>query len=116
MYIIFGNEEVEKIREKYTVLELDTIQIGDAEPRVAHCVLQAIPFEDLPSLEHLKTLHENLMINYGRRGWKLCQQALEQLKGRWGGELDSFYQDLSSRIAGFQQEEPAADWTPVIQK
>ena len=91
MYIIFGNEEVNKIREKYTVLELDTIRIGDAEPRTAYCVLQGIPIDDLPNLERFKNLHENLMINYGRRGWELCLQAIGQLKGRWGCELDTFY-------------------------
>jgi hypothetical protein len=116
MYIIFDNEQVDKIQEKYTVLELDTIQIGDAEPKVAYCVLQGIPLDDLPNLQRLKTLHENLMINYGHRGWKLCLQAIEQLQGRWGGELDSFYGELATRIAGFQQTDPGPDWTPVVQK
>jgi hypothetical protein len=116
MYIIFGNEEIETIRQKYTVLELDTIQIGDTEPRTAYCVLQSVPFDDIPNLEHLKTLHENLIINYGQREWKLCRLAIEELKGRWGEELDSFYTELHTRIQQYQLEEPGSDWIPVIQK
>jgi hypothetical protein len=116
MYIIFGNDEIDTIKQKYTVLELDTIQIGDHEPRTAYCVLQAVPFDDIPNLEHLKTLHANLMTNYGQRGWKLCLQAIEQLHGRWAQELDSFYDELSTRIQQYQQEEPKSDWTPVVKK
>jgi hypothetical protein len=116
MYIIFGNDEVDTIKQKYTVLELDTIRIGEHEPRTAHCVLQAVPFDDIPVLEHLKTLHSNLITNYGRRGWKLCLQAIEQLQGKWGGELDSFYNELHTRIQQYQLEEPGPDWTPIIIK
>jgi len=116
MYIIFGNEEIETIREKYTVLELDTIRVGDTEPRTAYCVLQSVPFDDIPNLEHLKTLHQNLINNYGQQEWKLCLQAIEQLQGRWGGELDSFYGELATRIAGFQQTDLGPDWIPIVQK
>ena len=116
MYIIFGNEEIETIRQKYTVLELDTIQISGTEPRTAYCVLQSVPFDDIPNLEHLKTLHENLIANYGQREWELCRSAIEELKGRWGEELDSFYTELDSRINNFQTQDPGPNWTPVIQK
>jgi hypothetical protein len=116
MYIIFGNEEIETIRQKYTVLELDTIQISDTDPRTAYCVLQSVPFDDLPNLEHLKTLHENLITNYGQREWELCRSAIEELKGCWGEELDSFYTELDSRINNFQTQDPGPNWTPVIQK
>ena len=116
MYIIFGNKEIETIQEKYTVLELDTIQIGDTEPHTAYCVLQSVPFDDLPNLEHLKTLHQNLITNYSQQEWKLCCLAIEELTGRWGGELDSFYTELNSRINNFQTQDPGPDWTPVIQK
>jgi hypothetical protein len=116
MYIIFGNEEIETIREKYTVLELDTIRVGDTEPRTAYCVLQSVPFDDIPNLEHLKTLHQNLINNYGQQEWKLCRLAIEELTSRWGGELDSFYAELASRIDDLETQDLGPDWIPIIQK
>lgn len=117
MHIIFGEEQAQELSNKYTVLELDTFQFGDNGLVVtAYCTLETIPLDELTILEQTKKQHGDLIINYGLRNWSDCLAAIEKLQGRWRGELDTFYQDLQSRIQGFIISPPPADWTPVIQK
>lgn len=117
MHIIFGNEQATAMAEKYTVLELDTFRVGNNSNTVtAYCAVENIPFSELEHLIDMKTLHEHMLINYRLRNWKDCQQAIIQLAGKWGGELDSFYKELTTRVDRYLIEEPAPDWTPVIQK
>ena len=117
MNIIFGKEQADKLSSKYTVLELDTFKIGSDGPVVtAYCTLEIIPLDELTQLDQTRKQHLDLMINYGLRNWSDCLTAIQKLQGKWRGELDSFYQDLETRIHGFVISEPPADWTPVIQK
>jgi hypothetical protein len=117
MHIIFGKEQADELSKKYTVLELDTFRIGPQGPVVtAYCTVETIPLEELTRLDQTRKQHTDLMINYGLRNWSGCLKAIDQLKGKWRGELDSFYQDLESRIQGFVISEPPTDWTPAIQK
>lgn len=115
MNIIFGREQVGLLSERYTVLELDTIRIMPNSTEVtAFCVLESIPILDMPRLESMKNLHENLMIEYRKRNWNYCLQALEHLENFWNGELDSFYTDLKNRIEEFVENEPEDNWDGVI--
>lgn len=117
MHIIFGKQQAEELSQKYTVLELDTFQLGENGPLVtAYCAVETIPLEELPLLSQNKILHEHLLINYRGRAWNDCLLAVQNLTGKWRGELDSFYQDLSSRAQLFIDNPPPADWSPVILK
>lgn len=117
MNIVIGEKRAAEMAEKYTVLSLDTFLLpGTQDPIKSYCVLQNIPINEMVQIGNLKTLHENLMQNYGARNWSFCQQALEHLIGKWNKEVDSFYLDLASRIAKYQDEEPDLDWTPIIKK
>lgn len=117
MNIIIEPDQVEQFREKYTVLELDTIRILPEDRLVtAYCVIEQIPIMDLPNVESKKNLHENLMINYRKRDWNYCSQAIEHLVGSWGGELDSFYQEIQGRIAKYIEEDPGDSWDGIIEK
>lgn len=117
MNIIIGSEQVEQFREKYTVLELDTIRFSGQETTVkAYCIVEQIPITELPQVESKKALHENLMINYRKKDWNFCTQALEHLVGAWGHELDSFYEDLLKRITQYQEQDPGPNWDGVIEK
>lgn len=117
MHIIFGKDEALQLKNKYTVLELDLIQFGQDGPVApAHCVIENISILDLPRVQSMQTLHENLISNYRDRDWKYCLDALEHLQGFWGGELDSFYQSLRARIQPFLDNPPPENWSPIIQK
>lgn len=117
MNIIFGREQAAKLAENYTVLELDTIRVGSDGPELtAFCVVESISILDMHKLESMKNLHSNLMIEYRKKNWNYCDQALEHLVGFWGGELDSFYENIKTRIVEYTEQDPGDDWTGVIEK
>jgi len=117
MNIIFGTANAEAMAEKYTILELDTVDMGPPTNTVTvYCAVESIPLLDMPRVASMKSLHENLMIEYRKKNWNYCLQALEHLMGFWNHELDTFYDDLHSRIEIFVQQDPGPDWTGVIKK
>lgn len=111
MQIIFG-DHVEKIKDRFTVLELDTFQIfGTDEIIKTWCVVEHVPFTDIPIMTQLQDLHADLMTQYRSKNWSFCIEAIQSLQGRWNGELDSFYQDLLERVNHYLADPPDADWT-----
>jgi hypothetical protein len=117
MHIIFGNDEAKALQNKYTVLELDTFQFKGTDLKIpAYCIIENINIGDLPELERTKLLHAELIKNYKIQNWSFCLQALEHLIGKWGGELDTFYQDLSARVNTHINNPPGTDWVPDIVK
>ena len=116
MNIIFGSQEADKLDEKYIVLEVDTFVLQPDNFITAYCVVENIPFDDFPNVPELKERHKNLMKNYKLRQWDDCLKSIDSLTGAWGGELDTFYSEMSSRIAGYKIAEPAADWNGAIVK
>jgi hypothetical protein len=117
MNIIIDPEKLAEMQSKYTVLELDTIRIMPEGKNVtAYCVIENIPIPDLPRVESLRKLHENLIIEYRKKNWNYCAQSLEHLMGFWGGEADSFYQDLSQRIAKYIEQDPGESFDGIIEK
>jgi hypothetical protein len=117
MNIILGRENVEQAQEKYTVLELDTLLInGAADPVTAFCLIEQVPIDQIAGIDQYRDLHNNLMINYRKRNWKYCEDAIEHLQGKWGGELDTFYADLHKRILSIRDKKLPSDWTGFINK
>ena len=117
MNIIFGTEQAEKLRERFTVLELDTFLFGTNGPRItAYCVIEGIPMDKLPLVESWQSLHEALMKNYQQRNWAYCQTLIEQLKDAWNSEILSFYDEINCRIVRLIEENPGDEWTPVINR
>ena len=95
MQIIFDEKLVPGLSEKYTVLELDTImQDGLPAPITLHAVIENVPILEMPMLDNLKELHEQLIGHYKLGDWHLVPHAVEPLMGKFNGELDSFYQEV----------------------
>jgi len=117
MNIILGRENIEQAQEKYTVLELDTLIINGAEdPVTAYCLIEQVPIDQIAGMDQFRDLHNNLMANYRKRNWKYCEDAIEHLRGKWGGELDSFYTEMGQRISQLRQQVLDDDWTGTIVK
>jgi hypothetical protein len=117
MHIIFGKDEAETLGNKYTILPVDTFRFGDSGPVVpAFCVIENLPIMDMVKVDSMKTLHENLMVEYGKKNWKYCNDAMEHLIGFWGGEMDTFYLELQKRIKNYVVNDPGPDWSPILQK
>ena len=113
MNIIFKTN-LSELDQKYIVLDLDTFSLPDGSEHTACCIIENIPITELPATENLKELHANLIKNYALKDWNYCEQAIEQLMGKWGGEMDSFYIELLTRIEKLKESDPDENWTPVI--
>ena len=117
MKVIFGKQVAESLGDRMTILELDTFfQPGLTDPITAYAVLEntSVPFPEIPVAEKQRELHNTMMLEYRRRNWNYCVQALEHLLGKWGGELDSFYEELSNRISQLQEANLPDDWTGIV--
>ena len=55
-------------------------------------------------------------IVYRKKDWNFCEQAIENLVGCFGGELDTFYAELQSRINHFKENDPGEDWNSKIKR
>lgn len=115
MNIIFKTN-LAQVDEKYTVLDLDTFGLLDGSQHTACCVIEHIPITELPATENLKKLHASLIENYAVQNWDFCEQAIGQLMGKWGGEVDSFYIELRTRMDLLKTQDLGPDWSPVIEK
>lgn len=99
MEIIFGKENAEKLREKYTVLDLETIDV-EGQPLEVFCVVPAdkITLTDMPQLESWVKLHHDFINGYHTQQYEYCRQCIDFLMGKFGGELDTFYEEILCRI------------------
>lgn len=116
MNIILGQSQAEQLKDKHLVLELDTITIGNSNPITAYCVVEELPLNEIPLIEPLTKLHTSLMENYRKRDWRYCEQAIHELIGKWGNQVDTFYADLLERVTQYKQTEPDESWTGIIAK
>jgi hypothetical protein len=112
MHIIFG-DSLHLIPEKFTILELDTFEDGDKQ-ETAWCVVENIPLGDFPTLDAYKKVHSDLMQAYRGRNWEYCNSAIKGLRGRWNGELDSFYDNLQARVTDYERTPPLEDWNGCL--
>jgi len=117
MYIVYEtNNEIDSLRSKYLVLELDTVEFSNGKTVRTFAVVDNdhIVFQEIPMLENLTDLHENLIKNYRLKNWDYCTQAMDHLMGSFKGELDTFYEELSKRIKVLEDIPLADDWTGNI--
>lgn len=97
MNIIIGEIAAEKLKENYTVLELETFTVNDSKVKT-YCVVEHIPITEITNLEQYKSLHQKFIEEYYNKNYKFCIDAIEHLTGKFGGELDTFYNTILDRI------------------
>lgn len=114
MNIIFG-DAVKELPDSYTVLELDTIRLQPVDKVfTSYCAVEQIPIAEFALLDTNKKIHSELMEQYRKRNWNYCQQAILNLKGLWNREVDSFYDDIQTRVAEFQINPPPEEWDGIL--
>lgn len=101
MNIITGKENADKLREKYMVLELETLP-KNGELVTAYCVIDAesMPLQDLMNIEQYLDLHENMIrvMNTDPIDKNFITESISHLKGKFGGTLDSFYEHIEKKL------------------
>ena len=91
-------DSIEKLKNSHTVLELETFDVKGT-PVTCYCVVPAEKvIDELPHLNSYKTLHAEFLTAYNTKNYQLCRDISAILMGKFGGELDSFYQEILSRI------------------
>lgn len=101
MQIIWNREAPESLKTNQTVLELETFPVGE-QTITAYCVVPAERvFPDIANLDDLKQLHQSFISAFNEKNYQLCQEIAPELIGRFGGELDSFYQEILNKINAF---------------
>ena len=99
MHIIFSREAAEELSEKYIVLELEPHIVED---RILEtfCVvpMENIPLTEMTMIDHWKKLHKEFVQANKDKNAKLCTDLSVYLIGKFGGELDEFYQIVCSRF------------------
>jgi hypothetical protein len=98
MQLVFDKTVADQLSEKYTVVELETLALAEGTI-TAWCVLPAEKiFSELDVLPmNLKT-HQDLLAALGANQPDIVLDLCASLMGKFGGELDSFYEELTKRI------------------
>lgn len=92
MNIIFDPIIAESLKDRYTVLELDTvIHPGMDNPLKLHAIVE-LDLSNLPALTFFKEMHSNFITAYKAGDWEIAQELGAGLIGQWNSELDSFYE------------------------
>ena len=96
--MIFNRVAAEELSEKYLVLELEPHIVQDVVLET-FCVIESdkIPITEVTLLDHWKKLHREFVQANKEKNGKLCRDLAEHLLGKFGGEVDSFYQVVISR-------------------
>lgn len=116
MNIILENNITDEIKEKYMLIELDTLQLDGKDPIQSYGIItkDEITLQDFQNVEMYVELHNNFMKNYRLKNWKFCEDALDHLKGKFRGEYDSFYQVMTERIKQLKTIDLKEDWSPNV--
>lgn len=100
MQLIFGKENAEELRQRYTVLELETMNI-DGKALEVFCVIptEKIALGEISVIDHSVKLHNDFVNAIKDNNRKLCEDLYIHLIGKFGGEVDSFYEEILKRFA-----------------
>lgn len=99
MQIIFSKAAADELSDRYIVLELEEHLVED-KVLETFCVVPSdkVVIGDLVMLDHWKKLHNEFVQANKDKNGKLCHDLAAHLVGKWGGELDEFYQIVANRF------------------
>jgi hypothetical protein len=97
MKIIFDNPDLEAMRSRHILLELDTVMVQD-QPRRFYCVLDDFDFTEFPAICEYAKQHQRFMDLYRARAWSQCLMLLDQLEAHELRDMQSFYHEMRQRL------------------
>ena len=99
MQIIWDQAAAEELKRNQTILELETFQV-EGKSITAYCVVPAeCLLPEIAQLEAHKTLHDMFISALNEKNYSVCQDLSKILIGKFSGELDTFYNEILSRIS-----------------
>jgi hypothetical protein len=104
MQIIFEQNLVNELREKYIVLELDTvIHKGMESPVTLYALIEDITFTVLTNLPDLISQHQTMIHQYKNNEYDDAIFNANELLGQWNGDLDEFYNLVISTCENYRE-------------
>ena len=99
MNIVFGRKNLEALGDKFTSLEVDTVEMG-GESVECFCIIdiEDMSMPDFQTLEETQKLHKQMLDSFKSGDHKLTKDLIDHLKGRLRGHMDGFYESVLSRI------------------
>lgn len=99
MQIVLTKQVADELATKYTVLELDTIQVEGYGSVPAYCILEpeAVVFE-MSSLADNVLMHQQLIEAIKQNDTTTAMTIADAMQGRFAGHMDTFYQNIVERI------------------
>jgi hypothetical protein len=117
MNIIVGEENIKHLDGRYLILELDSFRVSQQSDLIkSYALIDSVAFFDMAQADGHRKLHQDLIENYRSKNWDLCETIIDQLLGKWNGDLDSFYENLTQRIADLKTAGVGDDWDCSIIK
>jgi adenylate cyclase len=113
--IVLGPTTAERVGADYFTIELDCIAVkGKKEGVTIYTVFYNPPREQQPFWEHDREVH-NLMLSYYRKQeWDTAITLIESLKGKFGGNMDHYYDLWLKRIEEMKNAGLPKDWDGVF--
>lgn len=92
MQIIFDENLVPELKERYIVLELDTVmQPSMSAPLTLYALVNNFDLNTITNMTSLIQQHAALIDLYKNSKWDDAEFNANDLRGSWRGELDEFY-------------------------
>lgn len=113
MYIVWGEDNLEEFKGRYTALELDEFIVVETEQTIkAYCVLENkdVRLETFPDLEIWTKNHAAFREGYTKQKWGFCLEMLGHLKGKFGGDMDDYYDEMIERIHELMEQDLPENW------
>lgn len=99
MNVIFNSQAARELSKSFVVLRLPKIQ--DTECFVV-LDQSAIPLEEIPLIDTLRNLHHDLVDAFADNDAEFCLETLPRLRGKFSGQLDSFYDHVEQEISNIR--------------
>ena len=97
MQLIFSREAAEELKDKYTILELESVPAEDKMLEVFCLVPSESIIMEIATLERNIELHQEFVQAIKEDNVATCLDLGGRLMYKFGGELDSFYQIIIDR-------------------
>lgn len=99
MQVIFNRQLAEELSDRYIILEMETFDLPDNQKLETFCVVGAdkMDLRELPTVDVDKKFHIRFIEELKLKNYQFCLEASKQLMGKFGGELDTFYETIHQR-------------------
>jgi hypothetical protein len=114
MKIIFEQHDIDKLRDRHILLELDTV-IVQGVPRRFFCLLENFSYTDIPDVYEFAKSHQEFMNLYQAKKYTECEVLLEKLQSYNYHDMKSFYDIMTQRLQKLQNPEIVGQENVLIQ-